>query len=167
MTDGPELRPGASPSSRESREPVQLGSSEDTRSFGRLLAQHLRPGDVIGLFGALGAGKTTLARGILEGLGHEGDVASPTFPIVLSYEPPETRIPVWHVDLYRIEDSGELEELGLDEARKDGVLLIEWPERLPALWPETLSLTLAPLAGGGRALTAEVPPAWGTRWPDR
>jgi tRNA threonylcarbamoyladenosine biosynthesis protein TsaE len=103
----------------------------------------------------------------LRGLGHQGDVGSPTFPIVQTYEPPETRLPVWHVDLYRIEQAAELEELGLDEGKTAGVLLIEWPERLPRLWPETLRLTLEIAEGGGRALTAERPPAWGTRWPPR
>lgn len=146
---------------------VHLPDAGATEAFGRALGKALRPGDVVALFGSLGAGKTTLARGILEGLGHDGDVASPTFPIVVTYDPPDTRLPAWHVDLYRIEEVEELEELGLDEARDDGVLLIEWPERLPALWPETLRLTLGEEAGGGRALTAKVPAAWEARWPPR
>ncbi len=144
-----------------------LADAEATMAFGRSLAERLRTGDVIALQGTLGAGKTTLARGILRGLGHDGDVASPTFAIVVAYEPPATRLPAWHVDLYRIEQAGELEELGLDEAKQDGVLLIEWPERLPALWPETLRLTLAVRQDGTRALTAQIPPAWGARWPLR
>jgi len=143
---------------------LRLADAAATEAFGLALAARLRVGDAIALFGSLGAGKTTLARGILRGLGHSGDVASPTFPIVQSYDPPDTRIPVWHVDLYRIEEAGELEELGLDEARAHGVLLIEWPERLPTLWPDTLRLRLE-AAGSGRALTAEVPAAWGDRWP--
>jgi len=122
---------------------------------------------VVGLFGALGAGKTTLCRGVLRGLGFDGDVASPTFPIVQAYAPRETILPLWHVDLYRIERPGELEELGLDEARETAALLIEWPERLPRLWPHALLLTLNVQADGARALTATVPPAWGTRWPPR
>jgi tRNA threonylcarbamoyladenosine biosynthesis protein TsaE len=146
---------------------VRLADAAATEAFGRALAGSLRTGDVVALFGGLGAGKTTLARGILQGLGHEGDVASPTFPIVVTYDPPDTRLPAWHVDLYRIEAAAELGELGLDEARADGVLLIEWPERLPALWPETLRLALAEDQDGGRALTAMVPPAWGARWPPR
>jgi tRNA threonylcarbamoyladenosine biosynthesis protein TsaE len=126
----------------------------------------LRRHDVIALFGDLGAGKTTLVRGILRGLGFEGEVASPTFPIVQPYE--ELAVPVWHVDLYRIEDPSELEELALDEAREDSALLIEWPERLgEALSSEALRLTLSRTDEGGRALTAEVPAAWGSRWPPR
>jgi len=144
---------------------IRLADADATEGFGRALAARLRAGDVIALFGALGAGKTTLCRGILRGLGHEGDVASPTFPIVQTYAPPDTRVPVWHVDLYRIEHAGELEELGLDEAWGEAAMLIEWPEILPRLWPDALRLTLEVEADGARALTASVPPAWAARWP--
>ncbi len=146
---------------------IHLPDAAATMALGRSLAARLRPGDVLALFGSLGAGKTTLARGILEGLGHQGDVASPTFPIVQSYEPPDVRLPAWHVDLYRIEDPAEIEELGLEETLAEGVLLIEWPERLQTLWPQSLKLRLEAEDDGGRALTAEVPAAWGGRWPPR
>lgn len=144
---------------------IELQDAAATDAFGRALAPLLRAGDSIALFGSLGAGKTSLCRGILHGLGFPGEVPSPTFPIVQAYAPPETRLPVWHVDLYRVEDATELEEFGLDDALQDGVLLIEWPERLPALWPGTLRLTLSESQAGGRSLTALVPPAWGDRWP--
>jgi tRNA threonylcarbamoyladenosine biosynthesis protein TsaE len=145
---------------------IRLEGPEATAAMGVRIAPLLRPGDVVALYGDLGAGKTTLARGILEGLGHEGDVASPTFPIVQPYE--ELPLPVWHVDLYRIEDPEEIEELALDEALDGGVLLIEWPERLgERLWAHALRLVLRRDGEGARALTAEVPPAWGGRWPPR
>ena len=146
---------------------IRLPNAEATTAFGRSIAARLRPGDVLALYGSLGAGKTTLARGILEGLGHEGDVASPTFAIVQAYDPPDVRLPAWHVDLYRIDEPAELEELGLEETLNDGVLLIEWPERLQTLWPQSLKLWLEAEDDGGRALTAEVPAAWGDRWPPR
>jgi tRNA threonylcarbamoyladenosine biosynthesis protein TsaE len=146
---------------------IRLGDAAATETFGRRIAALLRPGDVIGLSGPLGAGKTTLARGVLAALGHSGEVASPSFPIVIGYDPPSVRLPVWHVDLYRIERPEELEEIGLDEARWGCVLLIEWPERLPVIWPDMLQLSLEPDATGGRVLTASVPPAWGGRWPPR
>ena len=146
---------------------ITLPTAEATEAFGRALAPLLRAGDVVALHGALGAGKTTLARGVLRGLGHVGDVASPTFPIVQAYAPPDTRLPLWHVDLYRIEDPHELDELGLDDALTDAAMLIEWPERLPRLWPRTLRLRLSADAADSRALTVEVPPAWGSRWPPR
>ena len=144
---------------------IYLADAEETEAFGARLAPLLRAGDVIALYGALGAGKTTLARGLLRGLGYGGDVSSPTFPIVQAYAPPDTSIPLWHVDLYRIEDDSELDEIGLEEALEEAALVIEWPERLPVLWPEALRLSLSDEPGGGRALTASVPPAWGARWP--
>ena len=146
---------------------IRLEDAGATEDFGRALADRLRPGDVVALFGSLGAGKTTFCRGILGGLGHSGDVGSPTFPIVQPYEPPDTSIPVWHVDLYRIEAAAELEELGLDDALAEAALLIEWPERLPSLWADALRLTLSVERDGARALTAQVPAAWGERWPPR
>ena len=143
-----------------------LAGPEDTEAFGRRLAAELKAGDIVALFGELGAGKTTLARGILAGLGHEDEVASPTFPIVIPYE--TLTPPVWHVDLYRIEDPGELDELALDEALQDGALIVEWPERMgDALWPHSLRLTLKREGEGARALTAAVPAAWEARWPPR
>lgn len=143
-----------------------LAGPEATEAIGRRLASQIRAGDVIALFGELGAGKTTLARGILAGLGHEGEVASPTFPIVIPYE--TLRVPAWHVDLYRIEDPAEIGELALDEALQDGALIVEWPERMGrALWPHSLRLTLRREGEGARALTAKLTPAWEARWPPR
>ena len=145
---------------------ISLADAAATEAFGARIAPLLRRHDVIALHGDLGAGKTTLVRGILRGLGFEGEVTSPTFPIVQPYD--ELGFPVWHVDLYRIEDPGELEELALDEGRDEAALLIEWPERLgEALWADALRLSLGRAPDGGRALTAEVPPAWGGRWPPR
>jgi len=141
---------------------ILLPDEAATDRLGRLLGAQLRAGDAVALFGTLGAGKTTLARGVLRGLGFDGDVASPTFPIVQAYD---TEPPLWHVDLYRIEQPEELAELGLDDARLDAALLVEWPERLPRLWADSLRLSLAIRPDGARALTAEVPPAWGGRWP--
>ena len=147
---------------------IRLENADATEAFGARLAALLCAGDVVALSGDLGAGKTTLARGLLRGLGFEGDVASPTFPLVVAYQPPETRLPLWHVDLYRIEDADEIEELALGEARLDSALVIEWPERLAGrLWPDALELRIEPAGEGARALTAEVPPAWGDRWPPR
>lgn len=145
---------------------IALRGAQSSEAFGVRLAAALRPGDVVALYGELGAGKTSLARGVLRGLGFEGDVASPTFPIVLTYD--ELALPVWHADLYRVEDPRELEELALDEALDGGVLLVEWPERLgSALWPHALRLTVRRDGEGARALTAQVPPAWEGRWPPR
>lgn len=130
---------------------------------GALLAPALRPGDVVLLSGELAAGKTTFARGLLAALGHDGDVPSPSFAIVQPYE--ALQPPVWHVDLYRLEASEELDELGLDAAF-EGVLLVEWPERAgDNAWPGALRLTLEVRPDGARFLTAEVPKSWEGRWP--
>ncbi len=144
---------------------IDLRDAAATEDFGRRLARVVQPGDVITLQGDLGAGKTSLARGLLAGLGLLGEAPSPSFAIVQPYAPPEVRIPVLHVDLYRIDDPGEIEELGLDEARGDSVLIVEWPERAGAgYWADALAIRIDP-AGGGRRLTAEVPEAWRPRWP--
>jgi len=134
-----------------------------TADFGRRVSEILREGDVISLSGPLGVGKTALARGILEGLGHEGEVPSPSFAIVQPYE--NLDLPVWHVDLFRVEDRSELDELGLDAADQ-GVLLVEWPDRAGlSAWPQALGLTLDFAEGGARRLTADVPASWQGRWP--
>jgi tRNA threonylcarbamoyladenosine biosynthesis protein TsaE len=137
-----------------------------TEAIGARLAAVARAGDVILLSGDLGMGKTSLARGFLAALGLAGEAPSPSFAIVQPYAPPEVTLPVLHVDLYRIEAPGEIDELGLDEARYDSVLLIEWPERAGAdAWPDALRLSLELHPEGGRRLTWQVPPAWERRWP--
>jgi len=142
-----------------------LADEVATAGLGGRLARLARPGDVVTLSGPLGVGKTALARGFIAALGHAGEVPSPSFAIVQPYE--ELEPPVWHVDLYRIDDPSEIDELGLDAAA-DAVLLVEWPERASAsAWPGALRLTLAFAQDGERSLTAEVPPAWEGRWPPR
>jgi tRNA threonylcarbamoyladenosine biosynthesis protein TsaE len=144
---------------------VILASEAETAAAGAALAAVARAGDVITLSGPLGVGKTALARGFIAALGHQGDVPSPSFAIVQPYD--ELELPVWHVDLYRIEDRGEIEELGLDAA-SDAVLLVEWPERAgPGAWPVALGLSLDEARNGDRILTAKVPRSWEKRCPLR
>jgi tRNA threonylcarbamoyladenosine biosynthesis protein TsaE len=142
-----------------------LKDQDATRDVGRKLAELLRPGDVVTLSGPLGVGKTAVARAMIGSLGHQGEVPSPSFAIVQPYE--DLQPPVWHVDLYRIEDPGELEELGLDSLA-DAALVVEWPERAGATaWPEALQITLDFGEEDARRLTAVVPPSWQQRWPPR
>ncbi len=142
-----------------------LPDAAAAHAFGARLAAVLMPGDVVALSGPLGAGKTSIARGVLAALGLAGEAPSPSFAIVQPYDPPEVRLSVLHVDLYRIEDPAEARELGLDET-DDAALLVEWPERLGRdHWPHALWLTLAFDDAGGRRLTARVPDAWERRWP--
>ena len=145
---------------------MKLKDEKATLAFGRKLAVALGPGDVVTLSGPLSAGKTTLVRGLLGALGHKGEVPSPSFAIVQPYE--ALTPPVWHVDLYRIENVSDLEELGLEDIREHGVLIVEWPEHAGRdAWPHALALSLEMAEDGSRALTAEVPASWEGRWPLR
>lgn len=145
---------------------MKLKDEKATLALGRRLARAVRAGDVVTLTGELSAGKTTLVRGLLAALGHAGEVPSPSFAIVQPYEALDP--PVWHVDLYRIENASDLDELGLADIREDGVLIVEWPEHAgPDAWSEALALSLAVEEDGTRALTAKVPASWEGRWPLR
>ncbi|QIG48680.1 tRNA (adenosine(37)-N6)-threonylcarbamoyltransferase complex ATPase subunit type 1 TsaE [Nordella sp. HKS 07] len=111
-----------------------LKNAEATAALGTELALMAKAGSVICLHGDLGAGKTTLARSFIQALaGEEIEVPSPTFTLVQTYD--ATRIPVAHVDLYRLASAGELDELGLDELLKSHQLIVEWPERLEGSLP--------------------------------
>ncbi|WP_448664861.1 tRNA (adenosine(37)-N6)-threonylcarbamoyltransferase complex ATPase subunit type 1 TsaE [Sphingomonas sp. CJ20] len=145
---------------------MRLESPQDSHALGERLAAVVQPGDVIALSGDLGAGKTSIARGLLAALGLAGEAPSPSFAIVQPYDPPEVRFPVLHVDLYRIDDPQEAEELGLEDARADSLLIVEWPERLgDAWWADALWITLEVTPDGARRLTAKVPAPWKDRWP--
>lgn len=105
-------------------------SSDDTLALGEKIGQHLEAGDIVFLFGDLGAGKTTLTQGIARGLAvaKEEYVRSPTFTLVNEYQ---GKIPVFHIDLYRIASSHELEDLGLEEVfSSEGIAIVEWAEKL-------------------------------------
>jgi len=107
---------------------ISLPDEAATQAFGARLAAYLEPGDVIALEGDLGAGKSTLARALLRALGVTGDIPSPTFTLIQQYDTPY--LMVAHVDLYRIEDDSEIDELGLEDALDYGALVVEWPARL-------------------------------------
>ena len=140
-----------------------LQDEKATLAAGKEISKLLRAGDVITLSGPLSAGKTTLVRGMLAALGHKGEVPSPSFAIVQPYE--DLSPPVWHVDLYRIEQPSELDELGLEDIREKGVLVIEWPEHAGRdAWPDALALSLVALEDGSRSLTARASAAWEGRW---
>jgi tRNA threonylcarbamoyladenosine biosynthesis protein TsaE len=121
-----------------------------TERLGGALAKRLRPRDVVALQGGLGVGKTTLARAILRAASADPGliVPSPTFTLVEVYDTPSGVF--WHFDLYRLEQPEQVFELGWEEARADGIALVEWADRLGALLPrERLTVTLA-IEGGGR-----------------
>jgi tRNA threonylcarbamoyl adenosine modification protein YjeE len=137
----------------------RLPDERATARLGEDIAMALRPGDVLALAGDLGAGKTTLARGLIRAMADDCtlDVPSPTFTLVQSYE---TRVPLNHFDLYRVGAAAELDELGLDEMLSTGAAVIEWPDRADDRLPAdaiVLELThdgegrLARIAGSGPA----------------
>lgn len=134
-------------------------------ALGARIAALLRAGDVVALSGGLGAGKTTLSRAILAALGHAGEVPSPTFTIVETYDPPDTRLPVVHADFYRLESPRELEEIGLDDYREGAALLAEWPDRAGGFTHEAgcLAITLE-VSGDGRRAIIEPGLDWSGRW---
>ena len=123
-----------------------------TEQLGATLAARLKRGDVVGLRGELGAGKTTLARAILRAAAANPDmiVPSPTFTLVETYDTP--RGPIWHFDLYRLDAPEQVYELGWEEALAEGIVLIEWPDRLGKLMPKHLSVRLEIEGDGRRAL---------------
>lgn len=136
-----------------------LPDEDASRRFGEDLAAILIPGDVIALEGDLGMGKTTLARAILRALAGDPalEVPSPTFTLVQAYA---GRVPAQHFDLYRLASPDELEELGLREAIREGVVLIEWPERAGDALPEERVKIALSEEGTGRAAAISAPPAF-------
>ncbi|MED5545849.1 tRNA (adenosine(37)-N6)-threonylcarbamoyltransferase complex ATPase subunit type 1 TsaE [Novosphingobium decolorationis] len=138
--------------------------------LGRTIAEALRPGDVVALEGGLGAGKTTLARAIVAGLGHEGEVPSPSFAIIEVYEPgPDgtgVRLPLVHADFYRLEHPDEAYEIGLEEYREGAALIAEWPDHAGGFEHEPACLTLAlEVADAGRIAIARGGADWLGRMP--
>ncbi len=128
-------------------------TAESTRDIGRALSGSLKDGDTVVLRGELGAGKSEFARGIARGLGYEGPIPSPSFTILNEYE--GGRLALHHFDWYRLSDSEELYESGLNEyIGGKGVCVIEWSERCPDVLPEDcLVVALIPLEGGARQIT--------------
>lgn len=125
-------------------------SEDETTAAGRSLATRLRAGDVVLLYGDLGAGKTAFVRGLAEGLGIDPqEVSSPTFTIVQHYG--GGRVPLLHVDLYRLEPK-EVDDLGLEELGEESVVAIEWAERLPRTPEAAFSVTLTQTADATREI---------------
>lgn len=135
---------------------------EAMMAFGTALSPHLRACDVVALRGDLGAGKTTLARGLIRAYCEVNEVSSPTFPIVQCYDGPRGRL--WHFDAYRLEDPVEIWEIGLEDALTDGVSVIEWPERLGDIIPEERLDVSIKIVGSARVITIVATKEWSSRW---
>jgi tRNA threonylcarbamoyladenosine biosynthesis protein TsaE len=144
---------------------IDLPDAAATTRLGAAIAAALRVGDVVALSGGLGAGKTTLARAIIAALGYRGEVPSPSFAIIESYDPPALRLPVVHADFYRLAQPAEVEELGLDDSRAHAVLIAEWPDHAGgfAHEPACLAITLEGLPQGRRGEVADAVVGGGRR----
>ena len=137
---------------------IGLPDEAATMRFAASLAPYLRAGDVVGLTGELGSGKTTIARGIIRALaGAEIEVPSPTFTLAQEYR--DLVPPVMHYDLYRLRNSGELAEIGLGEVDRDALVLVEWPQRAEGMIAQTLSIDLV-AAPQGRLATVKGDEVW-------
>lgn len=138
--------------------PIPLPDAEATARLGAAVARRLRRGDAVLLYGPLGAGKSTLARGLVRALTRpDEDVPSPTFTLVQFYEGP---LAVAHFDLYRLERPEEAWEIGLEDALETGCAIVEWPERLgDDLPPDRLEVVLSE-AGAGRQAQLTAHGSW-------
>lgn len=136
---------------------VALPDPDATAALAIALAPLLVPGDVVALDGPLGAGKTAFTRALVEALGGDAAfVASPTFTLLHQYD---ARLPVVHVDAYRLMGPGDLDGLGFDELRERGIAVVEWSQRVEAALPaDRWRLRLEHAAGGGRLAEIEAPP---------
>jgi tRNA threonylcarbamoyladenosine biosynthesis protein TsaE len=131
---------------------IEVADELAMRALGGQLTARWKSGDVVRLIGPLGAGKTTLVRGVLEGLGYEGAVRSPTFNLIQIYD---TDPPVLHADLYRLKSAAGL---GLEDYETTHLLLVEWPDRMDDLFPPETAWTVAiEIVEGGRRVTVDPP----------
>jgi len=145
---------------------VELADRAATDRFGAAIAGKLRAGDVIALSGGLGAGKTTLARSIIAALGYAGEVPSPSFAIIETYDPPALCLPLVHADFYRLADPREADEIGLDDYREGAALIAEWPEHAGGFDREPACLSIAlEIADEGRRAIVEGGSDWLGRMP--
>ena len=120
---------------------VQTSSPEETRRIGEAIGRLLAPGDVVGLIGDLGAGKTVFAQGVAKGIGARGRITSPTFTLIHEHT---GRIPLYHVDVYRLGTQADVEAIGIEDyLYGDGAVVLEWADQVLSILPdERLDVTI-------------------------
>ena len=136
-----------------SPERVTTTSEHETFALGKRIAETLQPGTFVLLHGDLGAGKTAFVRGMAAGLGaNPEDVSSPTFVLIQHYK---GRVPLTHVDLYRLDSAAAVDDLGLEEMAIGAVVAIEWAERLPRPMEDSVTVKIDDLGNDNRRITIE------------
>lgn len=144
---------------------LTVSSESEMQDFAKKIANIAKIGDWIGLSGDLGVGKTIFAKGFMAALGFDGEVSSPSYALVNSYDPPASRMHVSHADLYRIDDNRDYLELGLDDALSYGVVLAEWADKYPMpLPPNRFGIEIRKISENRRDITLNI---WGdgvSRW---
>ena len=142
---------------------ITTNSAEQTQSFGHILASRLLPGDVICLWGDLGTGKTTLTQGICRGLQSKEIAVSPSYGLIHEYQ---GICDIYHLDLYRLDNSAQAEEIGITEYLYGrGISILEWPERIRDILPESrLDIHLTRLDQQTRKIEIKIS---GNNWNDR
>lgn len=138
---------------------IITNSPEETEALGKRLALQLAPGDVLALFGGLGAGKTTFVRGLAKGLNIQAPVSSPTYTIVNEYE---GEMPLFHFDMYRLSGSQELFDIGWEDyLTRGGVIVVEWSEIVQEVFDrQAIKISFIP-HGQAREITIQAPPERG------
>ena len=133
---------------------IHSHSVEETRNLGRVIGSNISPGDILLLTGGLGAGKTTLTQGILWGLGSDEYARSPTFELVNEYQ---ARLPVYHMDLYRLDSFEEIDGLGLEDYLfEDGLCVIEWADKAQGYFPlDHVDISIETVSDSARVFTLE------------
>jgi tRNA threonylcarbamoyladenosine biosynthesis protein TsaE len=147
----------STPSRTEAARPVELlsRSAAETRTFAATLGRVAKPGDVIALFGELGAGKTEFVKGLAAGLGVESVVTSPSFVLMVEHR---GRLPLFHLDLYRLSGAADALDGGLaDERRAGGVTAIEWADRARDVLPQHLAVRIEGSGDDARRILIEAP----------
>lgn len=132
----------------QTSERIDITEMAATERLAKYLASQIKKGDVLALYGDLGAGKTCLARLIIKALGHRGEVPSPTFTLVQRYELPG--LVLHHFDLYRLKSPDELEEIGWHDALAEGAVIVEWPERASGFLPASATNLTLTISNGER-----------------